>query len=427
MKLFRLATWSGLEKTVEQKSNIFLSQFALIAMLAGVISFFHDLFFESWSTVLIDVIIVIIFASCYWINEVGKHLFSKLIFVIVGPAIIFFYAIIIPKESAIYFFFFPIITITFLLFDREDQAYKIAAIIYALSLLVILEMTDYRPFDLAMAEQTSSETSYIVNITVSIVTVILTLITFDNLNESFEQNRNEAIMMVETKNEELKEINAELDRFVYSASHDLKSPLLSVLGLVNVAKYEVKDETALDYFNKIETRVNKLNTFIKEVIEISRNTRTEVLEERFNLKELVAGVFENNNYLEDVNSLKVDMQISKSLKITADKSRLEIILNNLISNAIKYRNQSKDDHEISISAKTENNKLAIIISDEGIGISEEAQVRMFEMFYRGHDGSEGSGLGLYIVKSTLEKIGGAITVDSTLGEGTTIALTIPIR
>ena len=427
IKVLNFSAWSKLDKTVEQKSNIFLSQFSVIAIIAAVISGIHDLFYESWPTVLIDLFIVAVFIICYWLNEKKSHLIAKLIFTLIGPAIIFFYATVIPKESGIYFYFFPIITINLLLFDHKDDPYKIGAIIYSLVLFLILEWTNYVPFGNPIYQEISSQTSYYVNLSVSLLVMVLSLFSFDRLNKAFETKRNEAMEMVKAKNEELKEINSELDKFVYSASHDLKAPLLSVLGLVNVAKYEIKDEASIEYFNKIEKRIDKLNSFIKEVIEISRNTRTAVQKELVNFKKLVRSVIDNNSYLEGINSVDLSIDIKFKGDILIDKPRVEIILNNLISNAIKYRNSNNTTHQVRIQASDLNSRLLITVADNGIGIKSEDLDKVFEMFYRGSLESEGSGLGLYIVKSTLEKLSGEIKVESTYKKGTKMIVSIPLN
>jgi len=426
-KIFKFRMWSQLEKTVEQKSNIFLSQFSLIVVLGSLAAAIHDAIFESAITVLLDSVLVVIFFVTYLLNENHKHLIAKLIFVFVGPTLIFLYASLLPKETGVYFIFFPIITIIFLLFDLKDNLYKYASVSFALLLLLILELTNYNPFGYnTVLLEVVSETSYLLNLVTAVAVTIVSLISFDRLNEEIENKRKEAMAMVKDRNKALKEINEELDQFVYSASHDLKAPLLSILGLVNVAKYEIKDSSSLEYFEKIESRVHKLNNFIREVIEISRNSRTELKMEEFNLDDLLNEVIENNSFVEDINTFNIEFKIDGTSKIKGDKSRIEIVLNNLVSNAIKYRNPYLDKPFIKINTLAKDNKLIIDIEDNGIGISENHIDKIFEMFYRGHEGSEGSGLGLYIVKSTLGKLNGEISIKSEVGKGTSINLIIPI-
>ncbi len=194
-----------------------------------------------------------------------------------------------------------------------------------------------------------------------------------------------------------------------------------------MAKYEIKNKVALSYFDKIENRVIKLNSFIKNVIEISRNARTDVKVDFFSLKELLHEVVENNDYLEGMTSMTIKLSIDFEEDIRLDKSRLEIVLNNLISNAIKYRKKQVNNPYINITAQKSANALNISVADNGSGIDALHKERIFEMFYRGSESSEGSGLGLYIVKATLEKLDGTIEMDSEVDKGTTFNLSIPFN
>jgi signal transduction histidine kinase len=247
----------------------------------------------------------------------------------------------------------------------------------------------------------------------------------DVINKQIDQVRLETLEELEQKNKELELANDELDHFVYSASHDLKAPLSSILGLINIAKYEVKDENALGYFGRIENRVERLTLFIKEVIEISRNTRTEIKTEAVHLEHLIDEVIENNNYIVGMENINFEKQIKLDSPILTDKARMEVILNNLISNAIKY-SDSKKKSKIEIIADKTKVEYRITIKDNGIGIPDEQQEKVFDMFYRGVQGKEGSGLGLYIVKNMLVKLKGEFDLYSKEGEGTKIELKFPI-
>lgn len=426
IKLFNFNSWSALDRTTVQKSNIFLSQFALLAIVGAGISAIHDAIYESIYTVAIDLVIVGIFIFTYLLNEKGHHLKSKLIFVFVSPTSMFLYASLLPKENGVYFIFFPIIMIIFLLFDKKDKLYQLMAMFYTLVLLFLLELTDYQPFGIEpILTDEASSTSYLINLIISLFVIIFSLFSIENLNHQIETKRREAILNLNEINQELKETNEELDQFVYSASHDLKAPLLSVLGLINVAKFDIKEETALLYFDKIEKRVHKLNSFIKEVLSISKNARTEVTKEKVNLESLIQEVIEQNSYIEGMNNIDFKINITLQNDLILDKYRLDIILNNIISNAIKYQKPTNQNKQLHIAASINNNILNISVEDNGVGISQEAIPHVYEMFYRGHESSEGSGLGLYIVQSALRKLNGQIIIQSKLNVGTKVELSIP--
>lgn len=225
------------------------------------------------------------------------------------------------------------------------------------------------------------------------------------------------------QNKELEQTNKELDRFVYSVSHDLSAPLKSILGLVNIGRLTRDSEDQLSYFGKIESSVRKLEVFIKEVLDYSHNKRLDIATEQIKLQELCTEIFENLKYIEEFANVQVDLNGLSGLEITNDKTRLKIILNNLLTNAVKYQKRVPGHRPVvKVSSSRKSNKVLINIEDNGEGIHPEIQGKIFNMFFRGNRHSTGSGLGLYIAKEAAEKIGGNISMKSEYGKGTTFTL-----
>ena len=231
--------------------------------------------------------------------------------------------------------------------------------------------------------------------------------------------------LLKIKNVELEKINAELDRFVYSAAHDLRSPLTSLLGLINVTRIENTPESTERYLNLMESSVKKLDRFIRDVMDYSRNSRMGIHVEEIDFASLIDKVFDNHSHLDQSLSITKSVDIQYKKKFKCDRSRLEIVLNNLISNSIKYYDPHKENPCIKILVVRKGKKVLIEVSDNGQGIKQDHLDKIFNIFYRGSERSQGSGLGLYIVKETIEKLGGVIDVESTLGVGTTFRLLVP--
>ena len=230
----------------------------------------------------------------------------------------------------------------------------------------------------------------------------------------------------EIENQELKTANYELDRFVYSTSHDLRAPLNSMLGLIEIAKEETTEELMLDYFRMLKGSAKKLDGFICDILDYSRNSRMKINKELINFRELINGVTENLKFIGDSNrKVEFKIEISDEASFYSDKNRLITILNNLISNAIRYQNSQIPNPFVNIKIETSPNEANIFIQDNGIGIDEESQSKIFEMFYRVSQESVGSGLGLYIVKEAVNKLNGDIKVKSQIDEGTTFLIKIP--
>ncbi len=232
--------------------------------------------------------------------------------------------------------------------------------------------------------------------------------------------------MLRKKNEELEHTNKELDRFVYSASHDLSAPLKSILGLVNITKLEPRESDQQFHLNLIETSVKKLDLFINEILDYSRNKRLEVHAEAVHLKELCDEILSNLSYIDGFQNMRFDLAELNGVKIIVDKLRLKIILNNILSNGIKFQKPQWDEKPfLRIISQKEKSNLKIIIEDNGEGIKAEMREKIFDMFFRGSTSSRGSGLGLYIAREAAEKIGGKIKVDSEYGKGSTFVIEIP--
>jgi signal transduction histidine kinase len=230
----------------------------------------------------------------------------------------------------------------------------------------------------------------------------------------------------EVENQELKTANYELDRFVYSTSHDLRAPLNSMLGLIEIAQDDTTDELILEHLRMLKGNAKKLDSFICDILDYSRNSRMEVNSEHINFNELLNDVTQNLKFMGDTNRVvdfKVD--ITGNASVHSDKNRLVTILNNLISNAIRYQNSQIPDPFVNIKINASNTETSIVISDNGIGIHKELHPKIFDMFYRVSHESVGSGLGLYIVKEAINKLNGNIEVQSEIGEGTTFSIKIP--
>jgi signal transduction histidine kinase len=242
--------------------------------------------------------------------------------------------------------------------------------------------------------------------------------------------RNQLEKEIKQKKAELEKLSFELDKFVYSASHDLLAPICTLKGLIqlNAKENPVINEQHKcnpDYVLMMNKTVDKLEHYIHDMIDFSKNMRQEVGGDAVNFKNMIAITLDNLRYTEGFDSMNFQVEVSQEEDFFSDEKRLMMLLNNLISNAIKYRNPNVLQSALNISVKLESKKATIRLQDNGIGISKESIDRIFEMFYRASSNSYGSGLGLYIVKEVLKKLKGKIQVASTPGMGTEFLLEIP--
>ncbi|MEM8892420.1 MAG: PAS domain-containing sensor histidine kinase [Bacteroidota bacterium] len=225
--------------------------------------------------------------------------------------------------------------------------------------------------------------------------------------------------------EELQKVNRELDRFVYSTSHDLRAPLVSIAGLINITRIETDENLRQKYLGLMDNSIQKLDDFIKDIIGYSRNSRLELKFEEINLQELIEEAFESLSPKGSSRPIRTDLSIEGNGIFVSDLTRLNTIFNNLLSNAFRYHDPQKEESFIEVNLKLQEEEVIIEVKDNGIGIEEKYQDKIFQMFYRATQKSQGSGIGLYIVKEAVEKLGGEISVASEAGLGTTFTLRIP--
>ena len=225
------------------------------------------------------------------------------------------------------------------------------------------------------------------------------------------------------RNEELQKSYEELDKFVYSAAHDLTAPLSSIQGLINIARMEGEDP--YQYINLIEKSVLKLQVFVKNIIDYHRNNKKENEVEAIQFSELLNELKEDFNYFPNASATKVHFFINQNVPFYNDKTRIEIILNNLYSNAFKYQKINNEASFVKIFVDVDKEMAVIKVEDNGIGISDTQIDNIFKMFYRATQQNSGSGIGLYIVNEVVKKLNGDISVSSTKGEGSTFTIKIP--
>jgi signal transduction histidine kinase len=175
----------------------------------------------------------------------------------------------------------------------------------------------------------------------------------------------------------------------------------------------------------IRDQINRLDYFIKEILDYSVNARTEVRKERIDFEDLIRQVKERILPLTQKKRIDVRLNEKGEFECYADRGRLEIIFNNLYSNSIKYQDPEKDLCLIEIIIDKQENETRSIYSDNGIGIEKQHLDKIFNMFYRASEKASGSGLGLYITKEAVAKLGGTISVSSVVGKGTQFEIIIP--
>lgn len=240
---------------------------------------------------------------------------------------------------------------------------------------------------------------------------------YEDLHATLEKNKQQT-EIIENK-------NAELDTFFHRISHDLRGPISSLLGLSFLAKMDIKDPEALDYIDKQHQQVERLNHIISGLINLTQLSHNNLQKEKIDFHKMVDECILSFNSLPDFERVTFKKDIKPDVNFYCEWTLLNAIVQNLIENAIKY--SSKKSPFVHIRVFDESDLIIIEVEDNGQGIPEEHQSKIFEMFFRATKNATGSGLGLYILKRSLGRLNGTINLRSELGIGSTFTVKLPLN
>jgi signal transduction histidine kinase len=416
----------------EYKYALLRGQFAIIIFVAAVLYSILDTInkvevFIPWYGLMIVISVLVIV-----LNRVKQYAAATIFLLTLVNSLIFLFADVDHPNGGVYFFFMTC-SITGMILMGYYSLY--AGFFFALLPIVlgyIAFVVDLKLLPAPVYEPGMVEINFFVNFIIGTVAnffVIYFLMARNRESEKFlRENQEHSTKIAEEitqKNTQLAKTNEELDRFVYSASHDMRAPLSSLLGLINLCEKTADPNEVRMYLELMKGRIKTMEGFIREVTDYSRNTRLEIVADEVALESVIMETTRNLSYIEVSKRVRVEIQPSCKLNLCTDAGRLKVIFNNLISNAYRYHRFDQDDPYIIFSAKKENGMVTIHVEDNGTGILPEHHQKIFDMFFRASLTSEGSGLGLYIVKETLQKLGGSIWVESDFGKRTRFSFSIP--
>ena len=233
--------------------------------------------------------------------------------------------------------------------------------------------------------------------------------------------------MLSVKNEELQKAYDELDKFAYSVTHDMRGPLLSILGAVDLSKSIDDINEIKEMLGMMEKSVLKLDSFIRSVHEYYNLKRGDLHIGNIDFDNIIKDLCDMYEITGKMNEVRFVTKLDAKEPFRSDEMYLRIILNNLLSNAFKYHRKDISDKFVELSIEVANGNAVISVIDNGIGIHENHIGEIFKMFYRATNEETGSGFGLYNVKDALSKLSGEIIVDSKPNEGTTFKVIIPSK
>lgn len=219
---------------------------------------------------------------------------------------------------------------------------------------------------------------------------------------------------------DLVETIGDLDTFLYKAVHDIRSPLASVIGLLNIAENEDDMGMLREYLKLMRQQTEKMDNALKA---FTGTLRTEPIDFRALVNELMISLA----FLEGFREVNVRINIEVKRIYIGNKALVTSVLQNLVENAIKYRRMAQESPEVKIDIVQEDDLVHIMISDNGQGIAEQDQKNIFKLFFRAHTGGKGQGVGLFAVISSVKKLGGEMNFKSEEGKGTVFNIYLPYK
>ncbi len=241
-----------------------------------------------------------------------------------------------------------------------------------------------------------------------------------NVNESVALQKS-----LEESNEQFSAKNKEMEQFIYTVSHDLKSPLVTISGFASrlaEALKDILDEKQKHQFERIQMNVDHMGHLLNDLLQLSRMVQTGLEKQDINTIHVLRNVLQNME--SEITRSQANIIFPDTLHpIYANESAFSQCLQNIIGNAIKFRNTDTLPC-IELSTRKVGQNTVIDIKDNGLGIEEKYQQRIFNVFER-LNATEGTGVGLAIVKSVMEKHNGRVALQSSLGNGSTFSLFFP--
>jgi hypothetical protein len=407
------------------KRHYLCYQIFLIASIAFIAFAIFDACIDNLYSSLIDIIGVTGILMAMYGYYKGFKSYSKVFaYIIVGLCIII-NGSTQGRMAGNQYLWFPMVSSVLVFFSLSEKKQMLFCLLWSFICIVFMEITDYSYFKTHELSEEALKVNSIICLTLTIIVVFLNSYFMVISNGDVQKKLKKVNVALSKSNSELKKSNSELDSFVYKASHDLRSPLVSILGLIHISKEEKDFEKVKKYLLLKEKSVKKLDALIIDILDLSKNSRLAIIPEQIDLKFLFEDIFSSYSYVDGFHNIEKVVSIDAVIPFFSDEKRLRIIFNNLISNSIRYADLSKEKPRIEIITQVFPSHALITVRDNGQGIKSEHFKRIFEMYFRANERNAGSGLGLYIVSETLAKLKGNIEIASEYTKWTEFKVVIP--
>jgi|GEM_PF-2076145 len=376
------------------------------------------LFVGSWVSYQFYGVITLVSLTMLLLNKRGNFNATRWIFMSLVHAAVFLLSAYRVDLLFTYGIMLAGMLLSYVLFFNEELWQLVGNVLVMLIIFSVFQVTSFTlPLHVEVTDELLNR-AFFINIICILGSVGLSLLYLIVVYENSERDLRGTLAELQLRNQEM-------DHYVYRVSHDLRAPLCSVTGLVNLAAEEEDPAVLKNYLSMIGGTISKSDDFIQSVLTHSKVLNTQMQPTVLELDTLIRNSFADLGYLAGWDKVQLRVEMDATAPFRNDLFRLSIILNNLIANAITFRNEEAQSSFLSFRISVDAERAVLVVADNGTGIGPESIGKIFDMFYRGSERSTGSGLGLYIVKQALSSTHGTIRVESTPNAGTTFTLTLP--
>ena len=238
------------------------------------------------------------------------------------------------------------------------------------------------------------------------------------LNENLEE-------IAQRRTLQLKEAYQDLDTFLYRSSHDLRRPLTTLMGLAEVARVTIQNNDSIDLFDKVDETAKNMDKMLSKLRMVSDTYEENLSFDKISFGKIIRNVQKRFQTVIDYQNIAFQITIDKTIRYRSNDTLIHNIIFNLVENSLIFYLPSKPQIDINIS-QLENQSVQIAIRDNGQGIDKEYHGRIFDMYFRANEGSQGNGLGLYVVKKAVERLQGQIQFESVINRYTEFRVILPL-
>jgi len=413
--------------TLKERQELLSTLMKLTALIIITTSI-PDFYFLIWESIAVIVLTVCTIGVFYYFNRKGHVEFAGSALAMLLSILLFIQSSQLGFDSLVFLFYIPLIFGTPFIVDYRNKYLYYFHICHPIIFIAVLFATDFSL--LKIENYSADQIKLVAEFNIIGVLVFCHYMVFIIIKSSKRSEKKFELVAedLNKQNVELQKINDELDRFVYSVSHDLRAPLASSLGLIELSKGERNIDKVLYYNLLKEKSLRRLDDYVNSLIDFSRNYRVGLLVEEIEFRTLIEQCIElNRPYGDESSRVHISMEVNQPSPFWGDSLRIRIVLNNLLSNALKYYDDEKEWSVLKIKVTSDEHHVIIKFIDNGIGIDASLVNHVFDMFYRASERPKGSGLGLYITKEVIGKLNGTISLESALGEGTSFTIDIPTQ